>query len=143
MAPNVRELRVWQEAVSTAGETARAVRKSARSDIRPLTDLLVRCSSEVALAIAAGYVRDDTAAQAEAFRQARESATKLETALAIARHAELLRPAECAELAVRAGNVTRLISGYVMYLERQLQLERTASCGTAAVSSPGCGPGPG
>jgi four helix bundle protein len=127
MAPNVRELRVWQEAVSTAGEIARAVRKSARSDTKPLTDLLVRCSSEVALAIAAGYVRDETSAQADAFRQARESATRLETAIAIARHAELLRPAECAELGVRAGNVTRLINGYVTYLERQLQLERSAS----------------
>lgn len=127
MAPNVRELRVWQEAVSTAGEIARAVRKSARSDTKPLTDLLVRCSCEVALAIAAGYVRDETSAQADAFRQARESATRLETAIAIARHAELLRPAECAELGVRAGNVMRLVNGYVTYLERQLQLERTAS----------------
>lgn len=127
MASNVRELRVWQEAVSTAGELARVVRKNARGETKPLTDLLVRCSSEVALCIAAGHARDHTAAQAEAFRQAREAATRLETAIAIARHAELLRPAECAELGVRAGNVTRLINGYVTYLERQLQLERPAS----------------
>jgi four helix bundle protein len=123
MAPGMREFRAWQEAVATAGEVARAARKVSRGETRPLTDLLVRCSAELALAIARAHAKSELVAQRDAFQASREAAAGLETALAIARHAELLPVVTCADLSARAASTSRLVSGYLVYLERQISAE--------------------
>jgi four helix bundle protein len=123
MAAGMREFRAWQEAVSTAGEVTRAARKVSRSETRALTDLLVRCSAELALAIARAHSKSDLTSQRDAFQSAREAAAGLETALAIARHAELLPAATCADLAARAGSTSRLVAGYLQYVDRQISAE--------------------
>ncbi|HET7457115.1 MAG TPA: four helix bundle protein [Gemmatimonadaceae bacterium] len=131
MPSSVRELRVWQEAVATAGELARVARKASRPETRTLVDLLVRCSSEVALGVARAHVKDTPTAQRDAFRLARDAAAALETGLAIARHAELFPLATCADLAVKAGNVSRLIAGYLAYLDRLIEADAEAARFTA------------
>jgi hypothetical protein len=123
MAAGMREFRAWQEAVATAGEVARAARKASRGEPRPLTDLLIQCSAELALAIARAHSKADLLAQRDAFQSAREAAASLETSIAIARHAELLPVATCADLAARAASTSRLVSGYLLYLERQISAE--------------------
>jgi RecA/RadA recombinase len=119
----MREFRAWQEGVATAGEVARAARKVSRGETRPLTDLLVRCSAELALAIARAHSKSELIAQRDAFQSAREAAASLETSIAIARHAELLPVATCADLSARAASTSRLVAGYLLYLERQISAE--------------------
>lgn len=123
MATGMREFRAWQEAVATAGEVTRAARKSSKAETRSLTDLLVRCSAELALCIARAYAKTDLAAQRDAFQAAREAAASLETGLAIARHAEVLPISTCGDLASRAASTARLLTGYLTYLERQLSAD--------------------
>ena len=62
-------------------------------------------------------------AQRDAFQSAREAAASLETSIAIARHAELLPLATCADLSARAASTSRIIAGYQLYLERQVSAE--------------------
>lgn len=119
----MKEFRAWQEAVATAGEIARAARKASRPDTRPLTELLVRTSAELAIAIARAHARSGLVEQRDAVQGAREAAVGLETALAIARHAELLPIATCGELSSRVGTTSRLVSGYLLYLERQISAD--------------------
>jgi hypothetical protein len=125
MPSNVRELRVWQEAVGTAGEVAKLARKT-RPETRALVDLLVRCSSEAALAIARAHAKEGAVAQRDGFRLARDAIASLETGLAIARHAELFPLASCADLGVRAGHTARLVAGYVTYLDRLVEADAEA-----------------
>ena len=122
MPSSVRELRVWQEAVGTAGEVAKLARK-ARPESRALVDVLIRCSAEVALAIARGYNKEGAIAQRDGFRLARDAIASLETGLAIARHAELFPAAISADLGLRAGHTARLIAGYVTYLDRLVEAD--------------------
>ena len=134
MAAGMREFRAWQEAVATAGEVARAARKASRHETRPLTDLLVRCSAELALAIARAYSKSDLVAQRDAFQSAREAAASLETSIAIARHADLLSVATCADLSSRAATTSRLVAGYLLYLERQISAELAETSESRTVS---------
>jgi len=134
MAAGMREFRAWQEAVATAGEVARAARKASRHETRPLTDLLVRCSAELALAIARAHSRSDLVAQRDAFQSAREAAASLETSIAIARHADLLPVATCADLSARAASTSRLVAGYLLYLERQISAELAETSESRTVS---------
>jgi len=126
MPSNIRDLRVWQEAVGTAGEIAKLARKT-RPESRPLADLLIRCSAEVALAIARGHAKDGAVAQRDGFRVARDAIASLETGLAIARHAELFPLAACADLGVRASHTARLIAGYLIYLDRLVEADAEAA----------------
>jgi four helix bundle protein len=130
----MREFRAWQEAVATAGEVARAARKASRGETRPLTDLLVRSSAELAIAIARAHAKSGLQEQRAAFQAAREAAAALETGLAIARHAELLPLATCGELASRAASTARLVSGYVLYLDRQISADAVEASEARTVS---------
>lgn len=126
MPSNVRELRVWQEAVGTAGEIAKLTRKT-RPESRALVDVLLRCSTEVALAIARAHAKDGAVAQRDGFRLARDAIASLETGLAIARHAELFPLPSCADLGLRAGHTSRLVAGYITYLERLVEADADAA----------------
>jgi hypothetical protein len=55
-----------------------------------------------------------------AYQESRRSLLELETLLAVARHAGLLQPAATVQLAGRVAAVSRLLSGYVAYIDRQL-----------------------
>ena len=134
MTTGMREFRAWQEAVATAGEVARAARKASRGETRPLTDLLVRCSAELAITIARAHAKSEPVLQRDAFQSAREAAAGLETALAIVRHAELLPLATCGELASRAASTSRLVAGYLLYLDRQISADAMEPDGQRAVS---------
>ena len=75
-----------------------------------------------------------TSTETQSPGSAREKAASLETALAIARHAEVLPLATCGDLASRAGSTSRLVAGYVSYLDRQISAELSPGSEARTVS---------
>ena len=91
-----RQLPVWQESI-----------------------LLVVTAMVMAEHVAEGYGRYARGEQRQLYRAAKQHLLRLETALAIARQAELLSPAHHAQLSSRIQTVNRLLSGFLVYLDRQ------------------------
>ena len=120
MAGSVRDLKVWQESVALAGDTIRAVRAGMKRETRVVGEQIMLTALAVAQHVADGYSRYTTLEQRHLYRAARRDLTRLETQLAVARQAELLSAPHFAELATRAQGVHRLLSGYLVYLERQV-----------------------
>lgn len=120
MSTGVRELRVWQEAVSLAGDVIRAIRGSIRRETKSVSDTVMATAMAVATHIADGYGRHSFAEQRDCYLSAKRALLTLETELAIARHAELIPAGSFTELTARASQVARLLAGYTVYLDRQI-----------------------
>ena len=123
MAANIRDLKVWQEAVALAAETIRTCRQNARRETKVVSDQLMLTSLALAGAIADGYGRYTAPEQRQLYRAAKRELLRLETQLAVARQADLLSAQTLADLNVRIQSVGRLLGGYLVYLERQLAPE--------------------
>ena len=119
MAANIRDLKVWQESVALAAETIRAARQGARREIKVVSDQLMLTAVSVACHVADGYGRYTPAEQRTFYRAARRDLLRLETQLAVARQADLVSAGAHAELVARIATMNRLLSGYLVYLERQ------------------------
>jgi four helix bundle protein len=139
MAGGVRDLKVWQEAVALGGEILRVVRHSARRETKTATDALILTALAVASHIAEGYGRYTAPEQRQLYRAAKRDLLRLETQLAILRHADLLSVAAHGDLLKRTHHVARLLAGYLVYLERQRASEDedavTAKTAVAGVST--------
>jgi hypothetical protein len=70
--------------------------------------------------VADGYARPTSEEQREAYLGAKRALLRLETELAVARHAELIPAGVFGELTSRSGQVSRLITGYLAFLDRQI-----------------------
>jgi len=127
MASGIRDLKVWQEAVLLGGEVVRAMRQGSRREIKAFTDHVMHTAVGVAAAIAEGYGHYSNVEQRPHFAQAKRCLATLETELAIARQAGLMTPAVHAALGVRIAVVSRLLTGYLGFLDRQLTVEQDAS----------------
>lgn len=127
MAPGLRDLKVWQESVALGGDVARAVHRHARRETRELTQRLLGESLTLAAAVADGSSRPAATDQRERFREARRALAVVETHLAIARHADLVPAPLAAQLGARTQSVGRLLSGYLSYLDRQVEEEEKAT----------------
>jgi four helix bundle protein len=140
MSSGVRELRVWQESVSLAGDVVRAVRQGMRRETKSVSDAVMTTALAVGSHIADGFARPTSAEQRESYLAAKRALLRLETELAVARHAELIPAGAFAELTTRSGHVSRLLTGYLVYLDRQPAEEATRSphppCGASAAISP-------
>jgi four helix bundle protein len=123
MAANVRDLKVWQEAVALAADVVRAARQHARRETKVVTDQLMLTALNAAGLVADGHGRYTSAEQRHLYRAAKRELLKLETQLAIARQADLIGAPTHAELSTRIQSVSRLLTGYLVYLERQLTAE--------------------
>src|SRR5689334_16272696 len=123
MAAGVRDLKVWQEAVALGGEVLRVVRHSARRETKSATDALILTALAVASHVAEGYGRYTAPEQRQLYRAAKRDLLRLETQLAILRHADLLSITAHGELLKRTHHVGRLLAGYIVYLERQRTAE--------------------
>lgn len=124
MAANIHDLKVWQEAVALAAETIRAARQNARRETKAISDQLMLTAVAAASAIADGYGRYTAPEQRQLYRAAKRELLKLETQLAIARASDLISATAHSELAARVHGVARLLGGYLVYLERQLEKAR-------------------
>lgn len=131
MAANIRDLKVWQEAVSLAAETVKCARQSARRETKVVNEQLMLTALGIASTIADGYGRYTAPEQRQLYRAAKRDLLRLETQLAIARQADLLSAQVFSELSARIASVTRLLGGYLVYLERQLSNENGSSNGAA------------
>jgi four helix bundle protein len=120
MSSGVRELRVWQESVALAGDVIRAIRQGMRRETKTVADSIMATALAVASHIADGYARPTPPEQRDAYLAARRALVRLETELAIAKHADLLPAGSFTELAARASQVAKMLGGYVVYLDRQL-----------------------
>src|SRR4051812_358012 len=115
---SIRELRVWQEAVSLAGDVIRTVRQSIRRETKSVSDALMATALSVGTHIADGFGRHSLAEQRECYLAAKRSLLRLETELAVARHAELIPAGALPDLSARASQVAPLLSGDNAYNER-------------------------
>jgi four helix bundle protein len=123
MAANIRDLKVWQEAVALAAEVVKTSRQGARRETKVVTDQLMLTALAAAGTIADGYGRYTAPEQRQLYRAAKRELLKLETHLAIARQADLITAQAHAELANRTQSVMRMLGGFLVYLERQLAPE--------------------
>ena len=139
MSSGVRELRVWQEAVALAGDVIRIARSGVRRETRGVSDTLMTSAIAVASLIAEGYGRHTPAEQREAYLGAKRALLKLETELAVARHADLVPAGSFTELTARSAQVARLLTGYVLFLDRQVA-DRAASDIRAVPAAPPASP---
>lgn len=120
MSSGVRELRVWQESVSLAGDVIRAIRQSIRRETKSVSDQVMATAIAVGTHIAEGYGRHTPHEQRASYVAAKSALLRLETELAVARHAELIPAGSFTELTTRSGQVARLLAGYIVYLDRQI-----------------------
>lgn len=134
MAGSIRDLKVWQEAVALAADTVRSARHAKR-ETKVVTDEIMLRALAAAGAIADGYGRYTTPEQRQLYRSARRDLLRLETSLAIAKQAGLISAQMHSSLHNRIQTVSRLLSGYLVYLERQLGSEPAASAPHAANGS--------
>jgi four helix bundle protein len=135
MAGGVRDLKVWQEAVALGGEVLRLVRHSARRETKTATDALILTALAIAGHIAEGYGRYTAPEQRQLYRAAKRDLLRLETQLAILRHADLLSVAAYGDLLKRTHHVARLLAGYIVYLERQRSSEEEDVTPTRAAAA--------
>lgn len=119
MAAGVRDLKVWQEAVALGGEVLRAMRHGARRETKTASDAVITTALAIACHVAEGYGRYTVPEQRQLYRAAKRDLLRLETQLAILRHADLLSIQAHGDLLKRTHHVARLLAGYIVYLERQ------------------------
>ena len=132
MSSGVRELRVWQESVSLAGDVIRAIRQNIRRETKSVSDAVMATAISIGSNIADGFGRHTVPDQLTCYLQAKRALLRLETELAIARHAELIPAGSFTELTARATQVARLLAGYIVYLERQIAEPEAGSRGGPA-----------
>ena len=129
MAAGIRDLKVWQEAVALAADVVKSARQNARRETKMVTDQVMLTAVAAASAIADGYGRYTAPEQRQLYRAAKRELLRLETQLAILRQSDLLSVQAHADLSNRIQSVTRLLGGYLVYLERQLTPEPAAANG--------------
>ena len=127
MSANIRDLKVWQEAVALGAEVVRQARQGARRETKVVTDQLMVGALTAASTIADGYGRYTAPEQRQLYRSAKRELLRLETQLAIARQADLISAQAHSDLSNRVQSVSRLLGGYLVYLERQLAPETAAN----------------
>jgi four helix bundle protein len=138
MSSGLRELRVWQEAVSLAGDVIRALRSNVRRETKAVSDNVMLTALSISTHIADGFARPTAPEQKESYLAAKCALFRLESELAVVRQAELMASGALSDLAARSAQVARLLTGYLVYLDRQIA-EREAP---AATSSSAAGSGP-
>ncbi|MGI8617960.1 MAG: four helix bundle protein [Gemmatimonadaceae bacterium] len=119
MPAGVKDLKLWQEAVALAGDTVRIARQHGRKELPWFVEELANSATAIATGIAEGYGRGDALDQQRVFEQARRALTAFETQLAITKHGMMLPPDTVAALATRAATVSRLLAGFLTFIERQ------------------------
>ncbi len=136
MSSGVRELRVWQEAVALAGDVVRALRGGVKRETKTLSDRVMHTAIDIGDNIAEGYGRHTPLEQREAYLAAKCALLRLETELAVAKHADLIPSGAFTEITGRTSLVARLLAGYVVYLDRLISEAPTPPCLTAVMERP-------
>ncbi len=120
MGLGLRDLRVWQESVALGADVIRSLRQTNRREIKAITEHTMVTAMQVAEHVAEGYGRYAPGEQRQLYREAKRHLLRLETSLAVARQADLLSATHHAQLSSRIQSVNRLLGGFLVYLDRQL-----------------------
>ena len=120
MSSGLRELRVWQEAVGLAGDVVRALRSNVRRETKAVSDHVMLTALAIGSHIADGFAHSVPSEQKESYLAAKRALFRLESELAVARHAELMPSGALSDVAARSAQVARLLTGYLVYLDRQI-----------------------
>lgn len=120
MSSGLRELRIWQDAVALGGDVVRTMRQQARRETRVVTDSVMATALSVGTHVADGYARHTPAEQRESYMLAKRALLRLESELAVARHADLCPAAGLADFTGRASQLTKMLTGFLAYLDRQI-----------------------
>jgi four helix bundle protein len=120
----LKDLRVWQESVALGAEVIRAMRQANRREVKAVAEHAMLTALVMAEHVAEGYGRYAPGEQRQMYRMAKRHLLRLETSIAIVRQAELISATQHAELAARIQGVSRLLSGFLVYLDRQVNVER-------------------
>jgi four helix bundle protein len=118
MSSGVRELRVWQESVALAGDVIRAIKGSVRRETKCVSDHVLLTALAIGDNIAEGYGKHLPLEQRESYLAAKCALLRLETELAVAKHADLIPAGAFTEITGRTSLVARLLAGYIVYLDR-------------------------
>jgi len=121
----LKDLRVWQESVALGAEVIRALKQANRREIKAVAEHAMVTALVMAEHVAEGYGRYAPGEQRQMYRMAKRHLLRLETSLAIVRQAELISATQHAELAARIQGVSRLLSGFLVYLDRQVGAEQS------------------
>src|SRR5205085_8768780 len=124
MGLGLRDLKVWQESVALGADVIRSMRQTNRREIKAITEHTMVSAMVMAEHVAEGYGRYAAGEQRQLYRAAKRQLLRLETALAIARQADLLSAPAHAQLSSRMQTVNRLLSGFLVYLDRQVGTDR-------------------
>jgi four helix bundle protein len=135
MSSGVRELKVWQESVALAGDVVRAIRQGMRRETKSVSDAVMATAVSVTTHIAEGYSRQTPPEQRESYLAAKRALARLESELAVAKHADLLPAGAFTDLVSRSAQVGKLLTGYLVFLDRQIADGAVASPGSARVLS--------
>lgn len=120
MSSGLRDLRIWQDAVALGGDVVRVMRPHVRRETRAVSDAVMTTALAVATHVADGYARYTPAEQRESYMLAKRAVLRLESELAIARHADLIPAPPFTEFAARCAGLARMLGGFLVYLDRQV-----------------------
>jgi four helix bundle protein len=120
MGLGLRDLRVWQESVAMGADVIRSMRPTNRRETKAITEHTMMTALAVAEHVAEGYGRYAPGEQRQLYREAKRHLLRLETALAVARQADLISPTHHAQISSRVQTVSRLLGGFLVYLDRQV-----------------------
>lgn len=124
MPNGLRDLKLWQEAVTLAADALRALRHAGRRESRAVLDRMALTATAIPEAIADGYSHAEALDQQRLFESARRNVSMFETQLAVARQAGVLPADTVVQLLSRLNAVGRLLAGYLTYVERQRSGDR-------------------
>lgn len=127
MANGLKDLKLWQEAVVLGGEVLRAVRQENRKEHKAFADAIMLEAASIAVFVAEGHGRYESAEQQRSYRSAKAALAATETRLAIARHGGIISAPVIAKVSGQIAIVSRLLAGYLTYLERQIAAEEQRS----------------
>ena len=120
MSSGLRDLRIWQDSVALAGDVVRVMRQHVRRETRVVSDAVMTTALAIGTHVADGYARYTPAEQRESYMLAKRAVLRLESELAVARHAELLPAAAFSDFAARSAQLGRMLGGFLIYLDRQI-----------------------
>lgn len=120
MSSGLRDLRIWQDSVTLGGDVIRVARQHARRETKAVSDALMTTALSIGTHVADGYARYTPAEQRESYMLAKRALLRLESELAVARHAELLPASALPDLPARVAQLTKMLTGFLVYLDRQI-----------------------
>jgi len=140
MSDGLRDLRIWTDAVALGGDVVKAVRPHVRRETKVVSEAVMTTALAVSAHIADGYARYTPAEQRDSYLLAKRALFRLESELAVARQAEVVPAPLLRDFTARSARLTKMLTSFLVYLDRQLAGQEPAPDPDAASRDSGRGP---